>query len=201
MGVKSGLGALKWLTVSQPLTLLADSTDRHTQHVWVQIPAQPLLTVSYQVRHLTHSSLSLPNCQMGTILSRAHICLALRNGSKPSQGTCHEWMLLMLYFINFLWSRPRFQRIQIKLEATSICKVGTGRVEGPVSVGSRASRFWILLCPPNQRPKDHCLSPPTFILRGYKSNHLGRTHKGEFQGQGTRSRLLHWVERHRCKVQ
>lgn len=135
-------------------------------------------------------------------ISGTHLSGALRNGSKPSQGTCHEWMFLMLYFINFLLSRPRFQRVQIKLEATSKCKVGTGRVEeGPVSVRSRASRFWTLLCPPNQRPKDHCLSPPTFTLRGYKNNHLGRTHKGEFQGQGTRSRLLHWVERHRCKVQ
>lgn len=73
---ESRVGSELWNDwASQPLTLLADSTDCHTQHAWVQIPAQPLLTVSYRVRHLTHSSLSLLNCQMGTILPRAHICL------------------------------------------------------------------------------------------------------------------------------
>lgn len=70
-----------------------------------------------------------------------------------------------------------------------------------MSVGSRAGGSEFCSARPTPRPKDHCLSPPTFIIKGYKNHHLGRTHKGKFQGQSTRSLLLHWIERHGCNVQ
>lgn len=102
----------------------------HIPHVGSNSCSATLL--SHWASYLTHSSFSLLKCQMSygnTTTQGALLLGVLSNPPKPTQGTWHEWMLLVLCFINFLLSRPRLQSIEIKLAATSKC-VGIQNIIG-----------------------------------------------------------------------
>lgn len=100
---------------------LAKSTEFGTYHTRVQIPVQPLVIVPLG-KLFNSFQFQSPQLSNGNIATQgAHLLGALSNTPKPTQGTRHEWKLLVLYFINLLLSRPRLQSIEIKLAATSKC--------------------------------------------------------------------------------